>query len=479
MLSADFNIVLPEAVLAVFAMAALIFGFYSGKENAASRILWATSAVMVAIAIWISTSAPGAYTAFNGAFVDDSFARFCKIIILLSTAAILLMGQEYMLRRTMLRFEFPVLVALSVVGMMMMVSAGGLLAFYIGLELQSLALYVIASLNRNSAKSTESGLNYFVLGALSSGILVYGASLIYGFAGSTAFSDIIQSAQGQMPLGLLLGLGFVIIGLAFKVAAPPFHMWAPDIYEGSATPVTAFFATAPKMAALGLFARVLHDVFGLAVADWRQIIALLAILSMFLGAVAAIGQRNIKRMMAYLSISHTGFALTGLAAGTVYGVQAMLVYMAIYISMSIGVFAFIISMQKDGRTVTDILSLKQLSSRQPVKAAALLVLFFSMAGVPPMFGFFGKLYVLKAAIDADMVYLALAGGIASVIGAFSCLRVVYYIYFGDSDDETLDQRTAPVLWGFLMVSAAVMALGMINMFGIDTVAATAAQALVK
>ncbi|HBQ36274.1 MAG TPA: NADH-quinone oxidoreductase subunit N, partial [Rhodobacteraceae bacterium] len=242
-------------------MAALIFGFYSGKENAASRILWATSAVMVAIAIWISTSAPGAYTAFNGAFVDDSFARFCKIIILLSTAAILLMGQEYMLRRTMLRFEFPVLVALSVVGMMMMVSAGGLLAFYIGLELQSLALYVIASLNRNSAKSTESGLNYFVLGALSSGILVYGASLIYGFAGSTAFSDIIQSAQGQMPVGLLLGLGFVIIGLAFKVAAPPFHMWAPDIYEGSATPVTAFFATARKMAAQWLFARVLHDVF--------------------------------------------------------------------------------------------------------------------------------------------------------------------------------------------------------------------------
>jgi len=479
MISADINIVLPEIVLAVFAMAALMFGVYTSKDKVASLILWVTSAAFVAVAIWIAMSPAGVHTAFNGAFVDDSFARFSKVTILLSAAAVLVMSQDYMLRRDMLRFEFPILVTLSVVGMMMMVSAGDLMALYMGLELQSLALYVVASLNRDSVKSTEAGLKYFVLGALSSGILLYGASLIYGFAGTTVFSDIMLSAEGNIPLGLLFGLTFVIMGLAFKVSAVPFHMWTPDVYEGSPTPVTAFFATAPKMAAMGLFARVVHDAFGMAVADWSQIIALLAVVSMFLGSIAAIGQKNIKRMMAYSSISHMGFALMGLATGTAYGVQAMLVYMAVYISMNIGAFAFIISMEKDGRSVTDISSLKQFSTHEPVKAMALLVLFFSMAGVPPMLGFFGKFYVLKAAVDANMNWLAIAGVIASVIGAFFYLRVVYYMYFGDSDRKSLDGKMSPVLWTFLMASAAVMLLGLVNMFGIDTFAATAAEALVK
>jgi NADH-quinone oxidoreductase subunit N len=303
--------------------------------------------------------------------------------------------------------------------------------------------------------------------------------LIYGFAGTTVFSDIMLSAEGHIPLGLLFGLTLVIIGLAFKVSAVPFHMWTPDVYEGSPTSVTAFFATAPKMAAMGLFARVVHDAFGMAIADWSQIIAILAVVSMFLGSIAAIGQKNIKRMMAYSSISHMGFALMGLATGTVYGVQAMLVYMAIYISMNIGTFAFIISMEKDGRSVTDISALKQFSTGQLVKSSALLVLFFSMAGVPPMLGFFGKFYVLKAAVDANMNWLAIAGVIASVIGAFFYLRVVYYMYFGDSDEQTLDGKMTPILWGFLMASAAVMLLGLVNMFGIDGFAAVAAQALVK
>jgi len=384
-----------------------------------------------------------------------------------------------MYRRGLLRFEYPILVALSAVGMMMMVSAGDLMALYMGLELQSLALYVVAALNRDSEKSTEAGLKYFVLGALSSGILLYGASLVYGFAGSTVFSDIIVSAEGHIPLGLLFGLTFVIMGLAFKVSAVPFHMWAPDVYEGSPTPVTAFFATAPKMAAMGLFARVVHDAFGMAVADWSQIIALLAVASMFLGSIAAIGQSNIKRLMAYSSITHMGFALMGLAAGTVGGVQAMLVYMVIYVTMNIGTFAFIMSMEKDGVPVTDISALKQYSKREPLRALALLLLMFSLAGVPPLLGFFGKFYVLKAAVDANMTWLATLGAIASVIGAFYYLRIVYYMYFGENDEETLDGTMAPTQWVFLMASAAIMLLGLVNMFGVEGFAATAAEALVK
>ena len=479
MIAGDINTILPEIVLALFAMAALMFGVFTSKDKVAPQILWATSAVMLGLAIWIAMSPAGVNIAFNGAFIDDSFARFSKVVILLSAAAILLMGQDYMQQRGLLRFELPILVSLSVVGMMMMVSAGDLIALYMGLELQSLALYVIASLNRDSSRSTEAGLKYFVLGALSSGILLYGASLIYGFAGSTVFSDIIVSAEGQIPLGLLFGLTLVIIGLAFKVSAVPFHMWTPDVYEGAPTAVAAFFATAPKMAAMALFARVVHDAFGMAVADWSQIITILAVASMFLGAVAAIGQKNIKRMMAYSSISHMGFAMIGLATGTVFGVQAMLVYMAVYIAMNIGVFAFIISMEKDGRPVTDISALKQFSTRQPGKAAALLVLFFSMAGIPPLLGFFAKFHVLKAAVDADMYWLAIAGVIASVIAAFFYLRIVYYMYFADNNDQTLDGKMTPVLWGGLMVSAAVMLLGVINMFGIDALAATAAASLVN
>jgi len=479
MIIADISIVAPEIALAVFAMAALMFGVYTTKDKVAPLILWATSAMMAGLGIWIAFSPAGAHTAFNGAFVDDSFSRFAKVTILLSAASVLVMSKDYMLRHGLLRFEYPILLALSVVGMMMMVSAGDLMALYMGLELQSLALYVVAALNRDSLKSSEAGLKYFVLGSLASGILLYGASLVYGFAGTTVFSGIMVSAGDQIPLGLLFGLTFVIIGLAFKVSAVPFHMWTPDVYEGSPTPITAFFATAPKMAAMGLFARVVHDAFGMAVADWSQIIALLAVLSMFLGAIAAIGQTNIKRLMAYSSISHMGFALMGLAAGTALGVQAMLVYMAIYITMNIGIFAFITAMEKDGRPVTDITSLNQYSKAEPLKALAMLILLFSLAGVPPMVGFFGKFYVLKAAVDANMAWLAIAGVIASVIGAFYYLRIVYYMYFGEADEDGLDSTMSPVLWTFLMASAAIMLLGLVNLFGVDGFAVTAAEALVK
>ncbi|SLN41453.1 NADH-quinone oxidoreductase subunit NuoN [Roseisalinus antarcticus] len=478
MISADIQVVLPELLLSVFAMIALIGAVYTGKDGVAGLLVWITAAVFVALALWIGYAPAETRVAFDGSFVDDGFARFSKVVILLSAAAVLVMSKEYMERRDLLRFEYPVLVSLSVVGMMVMVSAGDLIVLYMGLELQSLALYVMASLRRDSIKSTEAGLKYFVLGALSSGLLLYGASLTYGFAGTTLFSGIIDAASDDVPLGLLFGLVFMSAGFAFKVSAAPFHMWTPDVYEGSPTPITAFFATAPKMAAMGLFARVMHDAFGGVVGDWQQIVAFLAVVSMFLGAIAAIGQRNIKRLMAYSSITHMGFALMGLAAGTAFGVQAMLVYMTIYVAMNIGTFAFILSMEKDGRPVTDIDALQMYSAKEPLKAVALLVLMFSLAGVPPLVGFFGKFYVLRAAYDAGLGWLAVAGVIASVIAAFYYLRIVYYMYFGE-EREALDGATNPVLWGFLVASAFVMTFGVINLFGIEPLAAAAAQTLVN
>lgn len=479
MLSADISTVLPEIVLAVFAMGALMFGVYTSKDKVAPAILWATAAVMVVLGLWIVTNGEGTTTAFNGAFVDDAFSRYAKLVILWSGAAVLVMGQGFMQKNDLLRFEYPILVALATVGMMMMVSAGDLMALYIGLELQSLSLYVVASLRRDSAKSTEAGLKYFVLGALSSGLLLYGSSLVYGFAGTTLFSGILDAVHGDhLPIGMLIGLVFIVTGLSFKVSAVPFHMWTPDVYEGSPTPVTAFFATAPKVAAMGLFARVVFDAFGHTIGDWSQIIALVSVLSMFLGAIAAIGQTNIKRLMAYSSIAHMGFALMGLAAGTVEGVEAMLIYMTIYVTMNIGTFAFILLMERDGKAVTDISSLNQYASQEPLRALALLILMFSLAGVPPMVGFFGKLAVLQAAISANMAWLAIAGVIASVIGAFYYLRIVYFMYFG-AETEPLDRTSNPVLWGMLMASATIMIVGMINLFGIEPLANAAAMALVK
>ncbi len=481
MISADIQTVLPEILLSLYAMGALMAAVYTIKDGAAALLTWVTAGVFVLLAVWIGINGDGTTTAFGGMFVEDAFARFAKIIILLSAAIVLLMSEGYMARRNLLRFEYPLLVALAVVGMMVMVSAGDLMALYMGLELQSLSLYVVASLRRDSAKSTEAGLKYFVLGALSSGLLLYGASLTYGFAGTTLFSGIIDALQDDVSLGLLFGLVFLLAGFAFKVSAAPFHMWTPDVYEGSPTPVTAFFATAPKVAAMALFARVVHDAFGGIVGEWQQIVAFLAVVSMFLGAIAAIGQRDIKRLMAYSSIAHMGFALMGLAAGTALGVQAMLIYMAIYVTMNIGTFALILSMEKDGRPVTDIQALQSYSKRDPLMALVMLVMMFSLAGVPPMLGFFGKFYVLRAAYDAGLGWLAVAGVIASVIGAFYYLRIVYYVYFGADQDGT-DSRPTPVLWTAAVITGLIVALAWlpgVNLFGIEPVAAAAAETLVN
>jgi NADH-quinone oxidoreductase subunit N len=479
MIISDLNIILPEIILSVYAMLALVGAVYTAKDELATTLCWLASILFAIVAFWISSDSASAQTAFNGMFIDDGFARFAKVVILVSAAAVLVMSVDYMRRRDLMKFEYPILIVLAVVGMMMMVSSGNLMSLYMGLELQSLSLYVVASFRRDSVKSTEAGMKYFVLGALSSGLLLYGASLVYGYTGSTDFATIIQAAGHGGSIGLMIGLVLVIAGLAFKVSAVPFHMWTPDVYEGSPTPVTAFFATAPKVAAMALFARVMHDAFGNAKADWQQVIVLISLLSMFLGAVAAIGQTNIKRLMAYSSIAHMGYALMGLAAGTAYGVEAMLMYMTFYVIMNIGTFAFIMTMEKDGQPVTDIQSLNLLAKTKPGKALAVMVLMVSLAGIPGTIGFFGKLYVLQAAYGAGLLWLAIAGVIASVIGAYYYLRIIYLMWFGSEQDEALDDYSTPMLTAFVSVSAIATVVGIVNFFGLKSAAIAAAASLVQ
>ena len=483
MTALDWSIILPEAGLAIYALAALMVGAFGGKDDLAPVILWATVAALLVAAGVIGLARPPVPvgepgSAFFGMFVDDAFARFAKITVLLAAASVLAMSADWLTRQRMMRFELPILVTLSVIGMMLMTSANDLIILYMGLELQSLALYVLAASRRDSERSSEAGLKYFVLGSLSSGLMLYGASLVYGFSGTTGFEGIVGIVgAGDMPVGLLFGLVFVMTGLAFKVSAVPFHMWTPDVYEGAPTPVTAFFATAPKVAAMALLARLLFGAFGSIPADWSQIVVVLSLLSMVLGSIAGIGQRDIKRLMAYSSIAHMGFALMGLAAATAAGVEAMLIYMAIYALMNVGTFAFILSMERDGRPVSEIASLNQLAARAPGAALALLVLLFSLAGVPPMLGFFAKLSVLSAAVQADMAWLAVAGVIASVIGAYYYIRIVYLMYFG-AETNPASIRSAAVPSLLLTATAAATLFGAVSMLGVDRAAAIASEALV-
>lgn len=479
MITADLSAALPELVLAVYAMGALLVVTYGGQDRWAPALTWATALVFALLGLEVALGS-GNVSAFHGAFIADGFARFAKTVILFGSAVMLLLSEDYMRRHGQLKYEFPILVALAVLGMMVMVSAGDLMSLYMGLELQSLALYVVAAFRRDSVRSTEAGLKYFVLGALSSGLLLYGASLVYGYTGATEFKAIAEVIHAEgVSLGMLFGMAFMCAGLAFKVSAAPFHMWTPDVYEGSPTPVTAFFATAPKAAAAALFTRVLYGAFGDAVHDWQQIIAFLAIASMFLGSVAAIGQTNLKRLLAYSSIGHMGFALVGLAAGTAEGATAVLIYLAIYVTMNVGVFAFVMCMERDGAPVTDIADLSGLSKTQPRRAVALGALFFSLAGIPPLVGFFGKWYVFVAAVNAGLEPLALAGAVASVIGAFYYLRVVK-IMFLDEPGAALT-GPMPVTHGFALAAAALaMTFGWlpyVDLFGVPELAKAAASGL--
>ncbi|MEX2009055.1 MAG: NADH-quinone oxidoreductase subunit NuoN [Dongiaceae bacterium] len=448
----------PEIFLAVAGMALLMFGVFR-RGQGVRAVAWLTVLALVVafVLVWVAPDATD--TAFSGMFVADRFAAFLKLLVLLASALAVIMSLDYIEREDMARFEFPVLMLFATLGMLMMVSANDLISLYVGLELQSLALYVVAAFRRDSLRSTEAGLKYFVLGALASGMLLYGSSMIYGFAGTTAFAGLAATigGAGAAPIGLIVGIVFLAAGLAFKVAAVPFHMWTPDVYEGAPTPVTAFFALAPKIAALGLFVRVMVGPFGDLVEQWQQIIVFISIASMILGALAAINQSNIKRLMAYSSIGHVGYALIGLAPGTEVGVRGVLVYLAIYVFMTAGTFACILCMRQKGRMVEEIADLAGLSKTHPVMALALAVFMFSMAGIPPLAGFFGKLYVFLAAIEAELYALAVIGVVTSVLGAFYYLRIVKLMYF----DEPIEDFDRPLGWemtGVLAVSSIVIVL---------------------
>ena len=449
--------VVPELILAIGAMVLLVLGVYMGEESGRT-ISFASIALLIAAMLVVAVYATDEpVLLFGGAFRIDAFASFCKLIIFAGAAFAILMSDKFLGGEELGRFEYPILIVLAALGMAMMVSANDLIALYMGVETQSLALYILASFNRDSRRSTEAGLKYFVLGALSSCLLLYGASLIYGFTGATQFDAIaeISKTSTNANVGLVVGLVFLISGLAFKVSAAPFHMWTPDVYEGAPTPVTAFFAAAPKLAGMALFVRALMGPFPDIVDQWQPIIAILSVASMAVGAVSAIAQTNIKRLMAYSSIGHMGFALIGLAAGTETGVQSVLTYMTIYVAMTIGTFACILLMRRRGGMTEQISDLAGLSRTNPGFAIVLTVLFFSLAGVPPTAGFLAKFFVFSAAVDAGMVWLAVAGAIASVIAAFYYLRVIWIMWF-DEPAPVFEAEAGARLGITSMLSAALM-----------------------
>ncbi len=420
---------MPEIVLGVGAMALLLIGVYSGERSA--RLTDVLSILLlIAAGVLVVLQPQGKLVTFGGSFIVDDFARFLKVLALIGSAAAILMSIDYAEREHEQRFEYSVLIVLSTLGMLMLISAADLIALYLGLELMSLPLYVVAASHRSSLRSSEAGLKYFVLGALSSGMLLYGASLTYGFTGTVTFTGIAQAAA-HGGTGLIFGLVFLFAGFCFKVSAVPFHMWTPDVYEGAPTPVTAFFAAAPKVAGIAMFVRAAVMAFPGITAEWQQIVVFVSIASMALGAFAAIGQRNIKRLMAYSSIGHMGFALIGLAAGTSQGVQGVLIYMAIYLTMTLGVFAVILSMRRAGGMVETIDQLAGLARTRPTMAFFMAMLLFSMAGVPPLAGFFGKFYVFLAAIQSGLYVLAVIGVLASVVGAYYYLAIVKIMYFDE------------------------------------------------
>ena len=418
---------LPEFVLGIGAMVLLLVGAYRPADT--GRFVDGAAIVLLALAgVVVAVLPSGKLVTFGGSFIVDEFARFLKILALVGSAAAIAMSIDYARREAQERFEYSVLILLSTLGMLMLISAADLIALYLGLELMSLPLYVVAASHRNSLRSTEAGLKYFVLGALSSGMLLYGASLIYGFTGTVSFTGIAQAA-GQGGIGLIFGIVFLFAGFCFKVSAVPFHMWTPDVYEGAPTPVTAFFAAAPKVAGIAMFVRVAVMAFPGITSQWQQIVVFVSIASMALGSFAAIGQRNFKRLMAYSSIGHMGFALVGLAAGTSEGVQGVLVYIAIYVTMTLGVFAVILSMRRTTGMVESIDQLAGLARTHPTMAFFLAMLLFSMAGVPPLAGFFAKFYVFLAAMRAGLYLLAVLGMVTSVVGAYYYLAIVKLMYF--------------------------------------------------
>ena len=475
---------LPELFLAGVIMLLLMFGVFqkgglNDNDEGTFRIVSMLSIVSLLLAVFLLVPVAGPRVlTFADMFVTDKFAVFCKALVLIAAALGILISRDFMERHHIARFEYPILIVFASLGMLLMISANDLVSLYVGLEMQSLSLYVMAAIQRDDNRATEAGLKYFVLGAVASGLLLYGSSFVYGFTGTTNFDALATLFAGQAPVstGLVIGIVFIMAGLAFKVSAVPFHMWTPDVYEGAPTPVTAFFAVAPKIAALALLLRVMVGPFGDLLVHWQQIVIVISVLSMGLGALAAINQRNIKRLMAYSSIGHVGYALVGLAAGTEIGVKGVLIYLVIYLVMNVGTFAFILCMRRGGRMVEEIDDLAGLGKTNPIMAATMVVFMFSLAGIPPLAGFFGKLYVFLAAIEAQLYALAIIGVVASVIGAFYYLRIIKVMYF----DEPVDSFDGPIgseMKAVIAVSSLIIILFFLYPAPVLTNAAAAAAAL--
>ena len=475
----DILILGPEILLIIYSIIAILTASFLKSNKSYNLIFQATVIVFLISALILYFTPFEIQTNVSGIFIRDTFSKFFQILILLSVSCLLFMSKQYLQKNNLFKPEYPILIIFSTLGMMIMISSNNFLLLYLGLEIQSLSLYVVSSFRRDNYKSTEAGLKYFILGSLSSGLMLFGISLIYGSTGSINF-EIISSMinfEGFFP-GIVAGLVFLICGFAFKASAVPFHMWTPDVYEGSPTPVTAFFATVPKLAAVGVLLRVLFDCFGQIVESWQQVIIIISVLSMFLGSVAAIGQNNIKRLMAYSSIGHIGFVLMGVASGTDKGVSAVLIYMVLYIIMNIGVFVFILNMERNGVAVTTINSLNMYNEVSKSQTLFLTILLFSLAGIPPLAGFFGKFFIFNAAINAGLSWLAVMGGIASVIAAFYYLRIVYLMYFGLSSDP-LSGKMPTAHWIILSGSALLMLIGIINLYGLEKPSFLAATSLIN
>ncbi|MFW5679167.1 MAG: NADH-quinone oxidoreductase subunit NuoN [Pseudomonadota bacterium] len=470
----------PELILLFSGLALLLLGAFRDTAAGAREVsLLALVSLGVAFLAAVIVTPEGSIPSFGDNFVLDPFAGFMKGVVFLGAIGTLLIAQPYLRQERLERFEYALLVLFSTAGMGLLLSANSFLALYIALELMSLPLYVLAAFQRDTFKSTEAGLKYFVLGALASGMLLYGISLVYGFTGTidfTTLQGLYVTGETQLPIGALVGLVFIAAGLAFKLGAVPFHMWTPDVYEGAPTAVTAFFAAAPKIAAMGLTVRVFAEPFGALVDDWQQIVVAVSIGSMALGAFGAIGQTNIKRLMAYSGIGHVGYALVGLAAGTERGVFGVLVYMTLYLFMTVGTFAVIMTLRRRGQELDRVQDFAGLSKDQPLLALAGAIFMFSLAGIPPLAGFFGKLYVFLAAVDAGLLALAVFGVLTSVVGAFYYLRIVKLMYF-DAPPEPLDKGIDPELKVVLVVTTAVTAFFIVFPGPILGTAGAAARAL--
>jgi NADH-quinone oxidoreductase subunit N len=476
-LNTSLYLVRPEVILSFSALALLLFAAWRDGAGRLASIL-AVAALVGAGAYAVHFFDAGSQQAFDGLFVNDALSNFSKILIYTAAAIALMMAPRFLEKAGAMRAEYPVLILLSSIGMGIMVSASDLITLYIGLELQSLSAYVLASFVRSDGRSAEAGLKYFVLGGLASGILLFGASLIYGFAGSTSFAAINAALDGDIGLGMIFGIVFILSGLAFKISAAPFHMWTPDVYEGAPSPVTAFFASAPKVAASVLTIRVVTEAFGNQILVWQQIVIVVALMSIIIGAVGAIGQQNLKRLLAYSSINNVGFILIGLACATEQGIAAMLVYLVIYVAMTLGSFAVVMQLKgRDGEYKESLADIAGLSKTRPALAAALAVFMFSLAGIPPLFGFWGKLVVFQAAVAANLLPLAVIGIAASVIGAFYYLKVVKVMYFDDPADAIIDSDDATLAWTGGVLALVNSPLGYLSIPFLAAVSAQAARAL--